>query len=89
MAEYIDREAAFAVIADNNRPAQMTLACYDNLLDGVGALPAADVVEVVRCIDCVHLGFKDFSGICDGGPMCGIVHPDDYCSHGKRKEEKT
>jgi len=43
---------------------------------------------VVRCKDCIHLGFKDFSGICEGGPMCGIVTPDDYCSHGVRKDGK-
>ena len=47
--------------------------------------PAADVVEVVRCKNCEHLGIKDFVyGYCKE-KMMGIVKPDDFCSYGKRK----
>jgi hypothetical protein len=53
------------------------------LLDAVKEEPAAYVVEVVRCKDCIHLGFKDFNGICNG-PMCCVVKPWDYCSHGAK-----
>ena len=43
-------------------------------------------VEVVRCKDCKFLGFKDFSGICNGPKVCGIVQPYDFCSYGERKD---
>lgn len=37
------------------------------------------------CSECSNLGFKDFDGICEHGPMCGIVKPWDYCSHARKK----
>ena len=46
-----------------------------------------DLVEVVRCRDCVNLGFKDFRGICENGPVCGPIEPNSFCSWGRRKEE--
>lgn len=54
-----------------------------DVLDDVEDFPAADVRPVVYCRECIHLGFKDFNGICNG-PMCGVVKPWDYCSHGVR-----
>lgn len=51
-------------------------------------LPAADVVEIVRCADCKYcLKEDDYSFWCNG--FCSparLVRPDDFCSHGKRKE---
>lgn len=44
--------------------------------------------ETVYCKDCANLGFKDFYGICEDGPMTGIVQPWDYCSKGVRKKAK-
>lgn len=44
--------------------------------------------ETVYCKDCAYLGFKDFYGICEDGPMTGIVQPWDYCSKGVRKKPK-
>ena len=44
--------------------------------------------EIVYCKDCAHLGFKDFYGICEDGPMTGIVQPWDFCSKGVRKKPK-
>ena len=79
MAEYIDRADAHKVIIDNSY--------IDDMLKDLYELPAADVAPVVHCRECVHLGFKDCYGICEGGPMCGIVRPWDYCSHGVRKEK--
>lgn len=57
-----------------------------------GAKVADDLYQsgfrsVVLCRECEHLGFKDFDGVCRGGPMCGIVKPWDYCSHGVKKEK--
>lgn len=54
-----------------------------------GFQPTADVVEVVRCIDCEH---RDKNCCKDGDIHCDIVRgymaQDDYCSYGKHKEKK-
>lgn len=49
--------------------------------------PAADVVEVVRCKDCVHYqnGACNHFGYYTYAPD---VDEDDFCSHGERKEQK-
>lgn len=54
-------------------------------IERIGALPAADLVEVVRCKDCKHLMFSDCYGECGKGYM-GIVNHDDFCSYGERRE---
>lgn len=49
-------------------------------------LPAADVVEIVRCKDCIYRDFLDSDY---GGYCCEIVKRevqlDDYCSFGERR----
>ena len=57
-----------------------TEAVADYLLDN-------DVVPVVRCKDCKHLGIKDFAFGCCNRKMIGIIQPDDYCSYGERRAE--
>lgn len=49
--------------------------------------PAADVVEVVRCRDCVHYqkGVCNHFGYYTYAPD---VDEDDFCSYGERKEQK-
>lgn len=42
----------------------------------IDATPTADVVEVVRCRDCIH-----FKMTCYMDSL-----PDDYCSYGERRE---
>ena len=86
MDEYISRAK---IAAEARELSTHLLNEWDTL--GVLALidrqPAADVAPVVYCKDCVHRGYKDFYGRCEGGPMCGIIGPWDYCSHGVRKEK--
>lgn len=65
-------------------------------MDTVAALPAADVVEVVRCKDCKYFNLID--KITEGKYLCdrnklwqpGQYRPymseNDYCSYGERKE---
>ena len=54
-------------------------------------LPAADVVEVVRCKDCMHryvVNTCPHSGYFIDHGMARVycnAHDDDYCSRGKRK----
>ena len=48
--------------------------------------PKENYVEVVRCKDCKHLGFKGLCyGVCNK-KMVGIVKPDDFCSYGERRD---
>jgi len=80
MAEYIDRDAV----------------CYQlqkrSMIDGqrrafrraekiVAAFPAADVVEVVQCKDCIN---HRKNGLCEGWSRYGTINtPDDaFCSWG-------
>lgn len=56
-------------------------------------LPSADVVEVVRCMDCEHFEAinNDDHGWCKmiSDLPCGISvrYDDDFCSYGERAEE--
>ena len=52
----------------------------------IEAIPAVDVVEVVRCKDCKHLMFSDCYGECGAGHY-GIVRPDHFCSYGEKRED--
>lgn len=83
MAEYIERQAL--------------LAEYDRVHVGppggarklIEEAPAADVVPVVRCVNCVHFGseavaFDAFAPFCLKHMMS--VFPDDFCSYGERKD---
>lgn len=46
------------------------------------------VQELVRCKNCKYLDIKDFVyGYCNH-KMSGIVEPDDFCSHGERRDGK-
>ena len=67
----------------------------DRLHNQIGAVPTADVVEVVRCKDCKYL--KPYTSQYGTGQFCecpcsfggqGIKKPDDYCSYGERRDEK-
>lgn len=90
MAEYIDREAAISLIKqygkdaiDDGRYSLDTVDDCIDLVNGIKALPAADVVTVVRCRDCKYR---------DGTPgqpniLCAQMHEDDFCSYGERKED--
>lgn len=58
------------------------------LLDDLENLPAADVRPVVLCKDCVHRGDgEEVDDSCWCYETCQIVSEDDFCSHGKRREE--
>ena len=79
MDEYIEREAlilAFNLTAersgDPDCPWDMSAIETE-----IEAMPAADVVPVVRCKDCKHYQ-TDY--------MCFLRKPDDFCSYGERKD---
>ena len=72
--QYIELDAALAAL-------DWDCASQD-ALDAIKAIPAADVVEVVRCRDCVY--WRGENDICKG--ICIDFSADGYCSEGKRKD---
>ena len=58
----------------------------------VRSMPKEDVVEVVRCIDCVYWDGRGWDGRCEA-PMNGLVREytnyDSFCSYGERKEKNN
>lgn len=48
-------------------------------------LESLPTVDIVRCKDCRYLTYSDMYGEC-GKALLGVVTPNDYCSHGERKE---
>jgi hypothetical protein len=110
MARYIDADVLLArlkKLADEYLYAESNKDKYDivyGALTGVRqaitytkTTPAADVVEVVRCKDCIHAQNMPL-GLCylhtepydnakgyKGDAVC--VEPDDFCSYGRKKGE--
>ena len=85
--EYIEREAAkrellsWAVCI--NHPEYLI---KDDALHVIDSIPAADVVEVVRCWECKHCDPENHH--CDHhmGTAAPLRRkPDDFCSYGKRE----
>ena len=95
MAEYIWREAAIKTMekADCTLISSDADDCKaDYLREIIESVPAADVVPVVRCKDCIHWDDDPDTYGADYGPkgkcmksfetMCA----DDFCSYGERKD---
>ena len=78
MARYIDAEKIdFSPLKDEFDRARAKVM--------VLSTPTADVVEVVRCRDCVYC--NEHHNVCHYGEGRD-VKPDHYCSYGERKDEK-
>ena len=99
--EYIEKQAAIELLRDNiNLPIDSgTARAYwtrvveikDALIGHISKIPAADVVDVVRCENCKHSRDRnDGVLICtssDASDVCwNPVYPTHFCSYGKRKE---
>ena len=103
MAEYIEREAALQALCeavhakDGNTPCRNQLvSCLwtgtrtQEYADKILAIPAADVVPVVRCRDCKHnQGVRtwidhDLTADCMNGH--GFPPLDWFCADGERKD---
>ena len=56
----------------------------------IAQTPTEDVIEVVRCKDCVHLWgqMKNNAHYCHlKNGLNGLVTEEDFCSHGERKDK--
>ena len=82
MAEYIEREAFKQKYLCCGYLPEMSEKEFDEF-------PTADVVPVTRCKDCEH--FVNATINANGFLICDIsdmeIAPDDFCSHGERREE--
>lgn len=78
MAEYITKKAAIKAV--ENAPIELFQSEWEEIEEAINAVPAADVVPVVRCKECAHL----FYTMC---AACGFLprKPNDFCSYGERK----
>lgn len=87
MDEYIKKETAYRAIM-GERPETREPSWFAEL---VLEIPAADVVEVVRCRDC-KFGVTPYGDEHDGWIECSNIHGrplfgcNDFCSYGERKE---
>ena len=97
MDDYISRQAALDAIdcditITGRQNAELAASTIGAFVDRVKALPAADVIPVVRCKDC-EWAIK--STELPGWYMCKCeeafdyyAKPDDFCSYGKKREEE-
>ena len=80
MAKYIDAERFVEYFGDWYTEEGTELGFVGPIKDLVFRMPAADVVEVVRCKDC-----KWFDA-CVNGNVFKILDVEDYCSYGEKKD---
>ena len=90
MAEYVKREdmdAVFKKIANDYYDSEMSSATALHVMVRLlSGLPAADVVEVVRCKDCKHCSLLfGKSPLCLAGSARKKITENDFCAWGERK----
>lgn len=98
MKEYIEREATLNKIKELQSVCGCAAYDKDQVEDTIFEIPAADVVEVVRCKDCRHareMSRREKQLYLKGCVMCSQIDingeqnpmlPDDFCSYGERKD---
>ena len=100
MKEYIEREAAIKAI--ENDCSELVYYTKEEAIQCVKAIPAADVVEVVRCRECKYWGDEDgklqrsdgllfarckiHNYLLDGRHTGWCPTENNFCSYGERKE---
>lgn len=98
MAEYIERETAKSVIrkaegdfADKVSNNWLRPKFAEAIAKQLDKIPAADVVEVVRCKDCIHYEMGACLKIYSDGAVSTYAwqerKPDDFCSYGERRND--
>ena len=82
MSDYISREDA---VDDLHTQLMYRMGTDDmkrRLDDWVKTLPSADVVQVVRCDDCVYYGSRRWCEL-----HSSVFDDNAFCSYGERREE--
>lgn len=84
MAEYIKREAAVDAASAVYYDTPDVNLSAEKFEAAINAIPAADVVEVVRCKDCKYnVGTKK---CLHPDSFFAVPKDDDFCSYGERKD---
>ena len=84
MTDYISRDEAIAETLKD--PVGRVLAESNNLIGFLEGLPAADVVEVVRCKDCKYYTHMWYCEAWNNSPGFPAVSDDMFCSLAERRE---
>lgn len=84
MKEYIERAAVIDLIT--RRYEQPELCTYE-----INSIPAADVVEVVRCKNCQFFSGRQecYCHAADENGTPIFVREDDFCSYGARMDKEA
>ena len=94
MARYINEDEFIAWVKEhwcadcqNDNGLRCRVCWIDDAIDIVEEAPEADVVEIVRCKDCIYR-FRKNGHDKDGCPLDrdGMMGDNDFCSCGERKE---
>lgn len=91
MAKYIDVEALGIGIARAEIFANPEFARgWNNAIKIINNAPAADVVEVVRCENCIRRGTEDCAMYygCECGEQGSWETDNDFCSWGERRNNE-
>ena len=83
MSEYIKRQDAIEALTGwETEPTDMDIEWALN------SISATDVVEVVRCKDCVYFKpvIKNHNGVGNCRHSVGLVTENHYCSYGKLRD---
>ena len=87
MKEYIERTAALNAARRAFADQECDCEVMPDVFAALQEVPAADVVEVVRCRECTKSTKGGASYVwCHGWGRNTEMPPDGYCSYGQRKE---
>ena len=91
--EYIERDVVMPAV---EMAVELYNSEYNDIEHNINAIPAADVVEVVRCRNCKHKVNFQNRIMCDRNARYSAVHSewygltatdnDNFCSYGERKD---
>ena len=88
--EFIDPNDLMEYINENHCYSGLPMAAHICTMELLAYAPRVDVVEVVLCKDCVY--YKKVQGAVGGWCDCELtpfdMDPEDFCSHGERKNNE-
>lgn len=86
MTDCISREDVLALLADEREVCADSKAELKYIRADIRAIPAPEVRPVVLCKDCIFYQHDEHGNWCFKDYE-NELRDDDFCSHGKRKEE--
>ena len=87
MSKYIDSDKLIERLMHNPDFLIAPKHSKDGIIDEIVYQPTADVVEVVRCKDCMYWIGKDYNGCCVKNGLA-TRYAKDYCSYGEKERKR-